>query len=33
MPRYRVEVYKSAKYAYTGVALKPVGALRWAPLP
>ena len=33
LPRYRVEVYKSAKYAYTGVALKPVGALRWQPLP
>ena len=33
LPRYRVEVYKTAKYAYTGVALKPVGALRWEPLP
>ena len=32
LPRYRVEVYKSAKYAYSGVALKPVGALRWDPL-
>ena len=33
LPRYRVEVYKSAKYTYTGVALKPVGSLRWEPLP
>ena len=33
LPRYRVEVTKSAKYAYTGVSLKPVGALRWQPLP
>ena len=33
LPRYRVELYKSAKYAYTGVALKPVGAARWQPLP
>jgi hypothetical protein len=33
LPRYRVEVHKSAKYAYTGVALTPVGAARWQPLP
>lgn len=33
LPRYRVEVYKSAKTVYTGVALQPVGSLRWQPLP
>lgn len=33
LPRYRVEVYKGARNVYTGVALKPVGAPRWQPLP
>jgi general secretion pathway protein G len=33
LPRYRVEVYKTSKYAYTGVAIKPVGGVKWEPLP
>lgn len=33
LPRYRVEIYKAAKYTYTGVALKPVRVVRWQPLP
>ena len=31
--RYRVEIYKAAKFSYTGVALKPAQAVRWQPLP
>lgn len=30
--RFRVEVQKSAKYAYTGVALRPVTTFRWDPI-
>jgi hypothetical protein len=32
LPRYRVEVNKASKYAYTGVALKPIELVRWQPL-
>jgi hypothetical protein len=31
--RYRVEVLKASKYAYTGVAIRPVNAVRWDPAP
>lgn len=31
--RYRVEVFKTSKYAYTGVAIKPVEVVRWEPFP
>jgi hypothetical protein len=31
--RFRVEVQKASKYAYSGVALRPAAAYRWEPLP
>lgn len=31
--RYRVEVLKVSRYAYTGVALRPVGQNQWEPVP
>ncbi len=31
--RYRVEVLKASKYAYTGVAIRSVNAVRWDPAP
>ena len=31
--RYRLDVLKNSKYAYTGVSLQPVTALRWEPFP
>jgi hypothetical protein len=30
--RFRLEVRKASKYAFTGVALRPVTAFRWEPL-
>jgi len=30
--RFRLEVRKASKYAYTGVALRPVTAFRWDPI-
>ncbi len=31
--RYRVEVQKASKYAYTGVAIRPINAVSWDPAP
>ncbi len=31
--RFRLEVHKASKYAYTGVSFRPVTAFVWAPLP
>lgn len=31
--RFRVEVQEASKYAYTGVILRPVGAVSWDPRP
>lgn len=31
--RYRVEVLKASRYAYSGVALRLVGQIRWEPVP
>ncbi len=29
--RYRIEILKASKYTYTGVAIRPVNAVRWEP--
>jgi hypothetical protein len=31
--RFRIEVLRTSKYAYSGVALRPVVAFRWNPVP
>jgi hypothetical protein len=31
--RYRVELLKASKHAYTGVAIRPVNAVSWDPVP